>query len=164
MQRRLGDFFKRTSLVVVHGRVDGRLASPQRGEIGGGNTSTVSPPCTATCGTAPPPRLPPLGGGHTPQHEVGGRRAGVERHGKPFLEITLVLCARKAPRVPHCSEPCAVQECPPPNGRGNCCAQHLARRVLRQKTRDCLLRCRLMLGLFPVFDERGIRRQRGKLA
>ena len=40
----------------------------------------------------------------------------------------------------------------------------LTRCVLSQKTRDCLLRCRLMLGLFPVFDERGIRRQRGKLA
>jgi hypothetical protein len=31
----------------------------------------------------------PMGGGHTPQHGVGGRRAGVEPRGEPFPEITL---------------------------------------------------------------------------
>jgi len=49
----LGDFLKSTSLVVVHGGVDGPLASPQRGEVGGGNTWTVSSPRTAAGGITP---------------------------------------------------------------------------------------------------------------
>ena len=85
----LGDFLKRTSLVVVHGSVDGLLASPQRGEVGGGNTWTVSSPTHRRLRDHPPPGLPPLGGGHTPQHGVGGRRSGVEMRGEPFPEITL---------------------------------------------------------------------------
>ena len=40
----------------------------------------------------------------------------------------------------------------------------LTRRVLSQKALDGLLRRRLMLGFLPVFDERGVRRQRGDLA
>jgi hypothetical protein len=40
----LGDFLKRTALVVVHGGMNRLLASPQRGEVGGGNAWTVSSP------------------------------------------------------------------------------------------------------------------------
>ena len=40
----------------------------------------------------------------------------------------------------------------------------LTRRVLSQKALDRLLRRRLMLGLFPMLDERSVRRQRGELA
>ena|SRR2546427_960408 len=38
------------------------------------------------CGQTP--RLPPAGGGPTPPHGVGGRRAGVEMRGEPSPEIT----------------------------------------------------------------------------
>ena len=58
--KNLGDFLKRTSLVVVHGSVDGLLASPQ--------------------------------------HGVGGRRAGVKTRGEPFPEITLVSGSGRAMR------------------------------------------------------------------
>ena|SRR5712691_272560 len=85
----LGDFLKRTSFVVVHSGVDRLLASPQRGEVGGGNAWTVSSPAHCHLRDHPPPRLPPLGGGHTLQHRVGGRRSGVETRGEPFPEITL---------------------------------------------------------------------------
>jgi hypothetical protein len=36
--------------------------------------------------------------------------------------------------------------------------------MLGQKVRDGLFRCRLVPGLFPMFDERGVRRQRGQLS
>ncbi len=39
---------------------------PQRGEVGGGNTWTVSSPTHRRLRDHPPPGLPPLGGGHTP--------------------------------------------------------------------------------------------------
>jgi hypothetical protein len=39
-----------------------------------------------------------------------------------------------------------------------------ARRVFGQELFDGFLRRRLVLGLFPEFDERGVRRQRGDLS
>ena len=154
---------KRTSLVVVHGSVDGLLASPQRGAFwgrfflsacesmhyipsplmgegkGGGDqgrqamaarVSWLLPPSqpSPTRGEGagnllidnllpetyprkpagggwrgehgdgvlptprrrrehPPPGLPPLGGGYTPQDERGNRRVGVATRGEPFPEI-----------------------------------------------------------------------------
>ena len=51
--RHLGDFLKRTSLVVVHGGVDRRLASPQRGEVGGGTRRRYPSPRPAACRTTP---------------------------------------------------------------------------------------------------------------
>src|SRR5712691_7644194 len=81
-------FFKKNFLRVVHGSVDELLASPQRGEVGGGNTWTMSSPAHRRLWDHPPPGLPPLGGGHTLQHGVGGRRAGVETRGEPFPVIT----------------------------------------------------------------------------
>ena len=41
------------------------------------------------------------------------------------LYFTCVPDRLSGGRVTHRSEPCAVQECPSPNGRGNCWAQHL---------------------------------------
>ena len=40
----------------------------------------------------------------------------------------------------------------------------LTRRVRSQEALDSLLRRRLVLGLFPMLDERSVRRQRGELA
>jgi hypothetical protein len=36
--------------------------------------------------------------------------------------------------------------------------------MLGQKVRDGLFRRRLVLGLFPMVDKRGVRRQRGQLS
>jgi hypothetical protein len=48
---------------------------------------------------------------------------------------------------------------------GRAAAQHTsARRVLGQELFYGFLRRRLVLGLFPEFDERGVRRQRGDLS
>jgi hypothetical protein len=66
----LGDFLKRLSLVVIHDSVDELLTFPQRGEVGGGNTWTVSSPTHRRLRDHPPPGLPPLGEGHTPPHGV----------------------------------------------------------------------------------------------
>ena len=95
-----GRFLKK-NLPVGHDGVDKLLASPQRGEarsalrprsgarqVGGGNAWTVSSPTHYRMRDHPPPGLPPLGGGPTFPHGVGGRRAGVERRGEPFPEIT----------------------------------------------------------------------------
>jgi hypothetical protein len=72
--------------------------------------------------------------------------------------------------------PCKPRTCPPAGDEVRRYTTHhfgtvwhtdgdaLTRRVPGQKALDGLLRRRLVLGLFPVFDERGVRRQRGELS
>ena len=79
--KRLGDFFKRTSLVVPHGRADGLCASPSGGRLEGGPRRRSPPPRTIACGTTPHLASPRWG---EVTCTAGGRRAGVETHGEPF--------------------------------------------------------------------------------
>ena len=58
--------------------------------------------------------------------------------------------------MPHRSEPCAVQEYLPPNGRGHCCAQHLAREnkwlvaILTSRTEHIERVGQLVVNLQPI--------------
>src|SRR5262249_10615900 len=100
--KRLGDFLKRISLVVVYGGVDISMAAPPAGgSWEGGLPWSRWAPMPSRSWVAP--HLPPPVGGRSVSltAKVRTRRADAETHGETLPEITLELLKDAVPTITH---------------------------------------------------------------